>query len=81
MPAGHIFVLGDHRYESGDSSRHLPSQGAFVPEDLVTGRAMAVIWPLSDIHIMRIPVVFSDIPPGQTPPEQGIIEPTSPASQ
>jgi len=74
VPAGHIFVLGDHRYASGDSSRHLPSQGAFVPENLVTGRAVAVIWPLGHAHVMHIPAAFSGIPPGQTPPPQGIID-------
>ena len=69
-------MLGDHRYASGDSSFHLPSQGAFVPEDLVTGRAMAVIWPLSHAHIMHIPAAFSDIPPGQSPaPAVGIVNP------
>lgn len=73
VPAGHIFVLGDHRYRSGDSSYHLPSQGAFVPESLVTGRAMAVVWPLGHVHIMHIPSTFSDIPAGQTPPAQGVI--------
>ncbi|MEJ7628586.1 MAG: signal peptidase I [Nocardioidaceae bacterium] len=74
VPARHIFVLGDNRYHSGDSSRHLPSQDAFVPESLVTGRAMAVIWPPSHAHILHIPDAFSDIPPGQTPPAQGLID-------
>lgn len=83
VPADHIFVLGDNRFHSGDSAYHLPSQGAFVPESLVTGRAVAVIWPRGDWHILHIPATFSDIPQGQKPPETGIIhsfsrEPPSP---
>ncbi|MGH3471961.1 MAG: signal peptidase I, partial [Nocardioidaceae bacterium] len=78
VPRGHIFVLGDNRYVSGDSSRHLPGQGAFVPESLVTGRAVAVIWPLDDAHMLHIPSSYSDIPPGQTPPLTGIVRSVSP---
>lgn len=74
VPTGHIFVLGDNRYHSGDSSRHLPSQDAFVPESLVTGRAVAVVWPLSHAHLMRIPDAFAEIPPGQTPPARGVVD-------
>jgi signal peptidase I len=74
VPAGHIFVLGDNRYVSGDSSRHLTGQGAFVPEDLVTGRAFAVIWPASDIQVLHIPSAYDDVPPPAQPaPKEGII--------
>lgn len=74
VPADHIFVLGDNRLHSGDSAYHLPSQEAFVPESLVTGRAVAVIWPWGDAHVLHIPAVFADIPAGQDPPGTGIIK-------
>jgi hypothetical protein len=40
----------------------------------VTGRAMAVIWPLGQAGPLRIPSAFSHVPPGQTPPPVGIIK-------
>jgi signal peptidase I len=81
VPAGHIFVLGDNRYVSGDSSRHLQEgQQAFVPESLVTGRAFAVIWPQSDFTWLRVPDAYDDVPAGRPPPARGIIRPISTAA-
>ena len=46
VPAGKLWVMGDNRYESGDSRYHqnLPSKG-FVPEADVVGRAVVISWP------------------------------------
>ncbi len=74
VPKDRIFVLGDNRYRSGDSSRHLAGQDAFIPTDLVTGRAFAVVWPASNAHILHIPTAYDDVPEGQTPPDRGVIK-------
>lgn len=73
VPADHMFVLGDNRYVSGDSTVHLPSQDAFVPLDLVTGRALAVVWPVDNAHRLRVPAAYDDVPAGRTPPEKGVV--------
>ncbi len=73
VPRDAIFVLGDNRYVSGDSSRHLNGQDAFIPMDLVTGRAFAVIWPFEHRQILHIPSAYDKVPDGQTPPEKGVI--------
>ncbi|HWD62980.1 MAG TPA: signal peptidase I [Humibacter sp.] len=48
VPKGDLWVMGDNRYDSQDSSRNqnLPGKG-FVPEKDVVGRAILISWPIS----------------------------------
>jgi signal peptidase I len=81
VPEDRMFVLGDNRYVSGDSSQHLDDgQQAFVPEDLVTGRAFAVIWPSDNWRWLSVPDAYDDVPDGRTPPRRGIINPNPKAT-
>ena len=47
VPTDRLWVMGDNRSHSCDSRCNVekPSKG-FVPIDLVTGRALAVVWPV-----------------------------------
>jgi signal peptidase I len=59
VPAGHVWVMGDHRDDSDDSRYHLtsPGQGA-IPESEIVGRAFLIIWPPSQIRDLPIPSTF-----------------------
>lgn len=50
VPAGKIWVMGDHRGASADSRYHQDDiNKGFVPLSRVTGRVVAVIWPFKNI--------------------------------
>ena len=61
-----VFVLGDHRSDSGDSRVHLqePTQG-LVPYADMQGHAFVRIWPLARISGLGTPSTFSLKNPGQ----------------
>ncbi len=70
VPEGAIFVLGDNRSHSADSSYHLCASGdpdctpgdEFVPVDLVVGKVVVLMWPWSHFAWLHRPDAFAAVP-------------------
>ena len=65
VPAGRIWVMGDHRSDSSDSRWHDDGTGAAgsVPMDKIVGRALFIVWPIDHVTWLGVPErTFGEVP-------------------
>ncbi len=70
VPAGRLWMMGDHRYRSGDSRENYlrthDINQATIPVDSVVGRAFALFWPFSRAEWLSVPGTYDNVPVGSS---------------
>ena len=66
----------DGRFPPGSDLERTWAEGAaaFVPEDLVVGRAIAVTWPVGHARWLPIPATVDAVPAAAAAPAQAAID-------
>ncbi|MBT8225222.1 MAG: signal peptidase I [Dactylosporangium sp.] len=66
IPAKRLWVMGDHRSQSGDSrQQYLRTHDVVdstITEDTVIGRAFVVFWPIGGAKWLDVPKTFEKVP-------------------
>jgi signal peptidase I len=67
VPAGRVWLMGDHRRVSADSRAHLGDPGGgMVRLDDVIGRAAMIYWPPNRVGVLRAPAFLDRTPDNVT---------------
>ena len=56
VPAGRLWMMGDHRDQSADSRAHItdPDQGTIAVDDVI-GKASLIVWPVDRFTLLDDP--------------------------